>query len=278
MRLLCGTSARSPGNEHEATAIMSFRRNGKPEREHQAWVRAHRDVLLRTGVPLVAWESWGNWESFLYCDLPHVADPSGFDIDQLSDAQAEELCLFLEAEQREGRDGATVLRRLQHRLARGPVAGESLEPGKKRIHFYGVRDAYGELSNFAPYPVLLERKRWPTSEHYFQAQKFLDPRARDEIRSASTPLLAARLGRDRRRRLRDDWESVKVPTMRRVVEAKFRQHRSLAELLMSTAGATLVEHTETDSFWGDGGDGSGRNMLGRILMEVRAVLQQERSS
>ena len=33
--------------------------------------------------------------------------------------------------------------------------------------------------------------------------------------------------------------------------------------------AEIVEHTKNDAYWGDGGDGSGLNMLGRILMEVR---------
>ncbi|MDC3981502.1 NADAR family protein [Polyangium jinanense] len=144
------------------------------------------------------------------------------------------------------------------------------------IRFYSIQDAYGEFSNFAPYPILLDKKRWPTSEHYFQAQKFLDANVQERIRSASTPLLAARLGRDRKQRLRADWESVKVSVMRRAVEAKFRQHDDLAVLLLSTADARIVEHTDADAFWGDAGDGSGRNMLGRILMDIRTILQTER--
>lgn len=145
------------------------------------------------------------------------------------------------------------------------------------IRFYSTLDPYGEFSNFAQYPILLDKKRWPTSEHYFQAQKFLDPKVRESIRIASTPMMAARLGRDRHRKLRADWDSAKVSVMREAVEAKFRQHDELAKLLLSTADATIVEHTDTDAFWGDGGDGAGKNMLGRILMEVRAALQKERS-
>lgn len=144
------------------------------------------------------------------------------------------------------------------------------------IRFYSTQDPYGEFSNFAAYPILLDKKRWPTSEHYFQAQKFLDPKAREAVRNATTPLMAARLGRDRRQKLRADWKSVKVSVMRTAVEAKFRQHDQLAKLLVSTQNATLVEHTDADAFWGDGGDGTGHNMLGRILMDVRAALQKER--
>ena len=143
------------------------------------------------------------------------------------------------------------------------------------IRFYSVTGEYGELSNFARYPITLKGKRWPTSEHYFQAQKFVDSRDQEEIRGANTPMLAARWGRDRKRKLRRDWERVKLAVMREAVEAKFRQHEDLRALLLGTCDATLIEHTENDDFWGDGGDGSGRNELGRILMAVRQRLREE---
>jgi ribA/ribD-fused uncharacterized protein len=141
------------------------------------------------------------------------------------------------------------------------------------IRFYSVVDEFGEFSNFAEFPIVLDGETWPTSEHYFQAQKFDDKAYRRTIRVAKTPMVAARLGRDRGKRLRRDWESVKVGVMRRAVLAKFEQHEDLRTLLLSTGDATIVEHTENDAYWGDGGDGSGKNMLGRILMEVREELR-----
>ena len=144
------------------------------------------------------------------------------------------------------------------------------------IRFYSVGDDFGEFSNFAPYPIVVGKKRWPTSEHFFQAQKFADAKDREAVRRAKTPSLAARLGRDRKRKLRRDWESVKVSVMRQALEAKFRQHEELRERLLSTGEAKLVEHTVRDSYWGDGGDGSGRNMLGRLLMELRGALSAQR--
>lgn len=143
------------------------------------------------------------------------------------------------------------------------------------INFYHVGDLYGEFSNFARYPIRLHGKTWPTSEHFFQAQKYAGTPREEEIRQAKTPREAARLGRDRKVRLRRDWESVKDAVMREAVLAKFTQHDDLRELLLSTGDATLVEHTQNDSYWGDGGDGSGRNMLGRILMEVRDELRRQ---
>ena len=143
------------------------------------------------------------------------------------------------------------------------------------INFYSVSDEYGEFSNFAAYQIKLKGKSWPTSEHYFQGQKFQDAGHREEIRKAKTPMIAARLGRDRTKKLRRDWESVKDSIMRGAVMAKFTQHDDLREMLLATGKAKLVEHTTNDSYWGDGGDGSGKNMLGRILMEIRDKLRDQ---
>ena len=143
------------------------------------------------------------------------------------------------------------------------------------INFYHLGEPYGEFSNFARFPVRMQGKTWPTSEHYFQAQKYAGQPREEEIRQAKTPRIAANMGRDRAHNLRPDWESVKDRVMREVVLAKFTQHPQLRELLLSTGDATLVEHTENDSYWGDGGDGRGRNMLGRILMSVRDELRRQ---
>jgi ribA/ribD-fused uncharacterized protein len=140
------------------------------------------------------------------------------------------------------------------------------------IHFYSVGDPYGEFSNFSAHPITLGKKKWPTSEHYFQAQKFENPSDREEVRKANSPMLAARLGRDRKKKLRKDWEAVKVGIMRQALEAKFTQHPELKELLLSTGTAKLVEHTANDHYWGDGGDGTGKNMLGMLLMGLRERL------
>jgi ribA/ribD-fused uncharacterized protein len=118
-------------------------------------------------------------------------------------------------------------------------------------------------------------KLWPTSEHYFQAQKFEDVEHQEKIRQTKSPMIAARMGRDRKKPLRRDWESVKVAVMREVVRSKFKQHDDIRNILLSTGDAKIVEHTENDSYWGDGGDGSGKNMLGQILMEIREELKRE---
>jgi ribA/ribD-fused uncharacterized protein len=141
------------------------------------------------------------------------------------------------------------------------------------IKFYSTGDEYGCFSNFAAYPIRLGGATWPTTEHYFQAQKFpSDPEHQAAIRTTTSPMIAARMGRDRKKKLRDDWESVKDRIMADALRAKFTQHAELREILLNTGDAVLVEHTKNDSYWADGGDGSGRNMLGILLMRLREEL------
>lgn len=141
------------------------------------------------------------------------------------------------------------------------------------INFYLVDDEYGAFSNFAPYPIELDGKVWPTTEHYFQAQKFIGSEHAEEIRAVDSPMTAARMGRDRARPLRPDWENVKDDVMRRALRAKFTQHSMLRDMLLATGDAVIVEHTKNDAYWGDGGDGTGRNMLGRMLVELRTSMR-----
>ncbi len=143
------------------------------------------------------------------------------------------------------------------------------------IEFGPLDGPHGYLSNFAPHPIEIDDKRWPTSEHYFQGQKFAGTEHEEAIRLAASPMVAAHMGRSRKRPLRKDWEQVKDDVMRRAVRAKFEQHPALRASLLATGDATLIEHTPRDAYWGDGGDGSGKNMLGRILMEVRRSLSDQ---
>jgi ribA/ribD-fused uncharacterized protein len=146
------------------------------------------------------------------------------------------------------------------------------------IHFYSTKGEYGPFSNFSAHRLFLKGKTWRTSEHYFQAQKFAGTEHEEELRLAESPMVVARMGRSRKRPLRKDWESVKDDIMREAVMAKFSQDKELKALLLSTGDATLVEHTANDSYWADGRDGTGKNMLGIILMEVREKLRLETSS
>ena len=104
----------------------------------------------------------------------------------------------------------------------------------KPILFYRKGEPYGEFSNFAPFPFQLNGRTWPTTEHYFQAQKFTGTDYEETIRQTKSPMIAARLGRSRAHPLRPDWESIKDDIMREALQAKFSQHSKLKSLLLST--------------------------------------------
>lgn len=145
------------------------------------------------------------------------------------------------------------------------------------IYFYSTRDPnYGCFSNFSPHGFELDDLWWPTSEHYFQAQKFLksDRPWFEKINQAKTPSIAAKMGRDRSHPLRTDWEQVKDEIMQRAVLKKFTTHAKLREILLATGDELIVENAPKDYYWGCGADGSGKNQLGQILMAVREILRQ----
>ena len=142
------------------------------------------------------------------------------------------------------------------------------------ILFYKTNEPYGCFSNFSRHGITLDGEFWPTTEHYFQAQKFAGTEHEKIVHDAKTPGDAARLGRDRQRRLRADWESVKDDIMRRAVKAKFEQHADIRQILLGTSDAEIIEKTSDDHYWGIGSRGDGKNMLGVILIEVREQLKE----
>lgn len=143
----------------------------------------------------------------------------------------------------------------------------------KEIKFYKVHDDYGFMSNFAPYPFSDGNKIWPTSEHYFQAQKFLIPEIQEKIRQIASPMDAALEGRNRQNPLRPDWEEIKDKVMLQALRMKFSQHPEIAKELLATGDAIIIEHTRNDAYWADWGDGSGKNKLGLLIMQVREELK-----
>ncbi|MDJ0773860.1 MAG: NADAR family protein [Mastigocoleus sp. MO_167.B18] len=146
------------------------------------------------------------------------------------------------------------------------------------IYFYSAREKpYGCFSNFSQHGFKLDGDWWITSEHYFQAQKFVetDHLWFDKIRDVTTPKDAANMGRSRQHPLRTDWESVKDEIMYQAVLCKFQNHPDIQEILLATSDELIVENARSDYYWGCGADGSGKNKLGEILMKVRGVLRGE---
>jgi hypothetical protein len=173
------------------------------------------------------------------------------------------------------------------------------------ILFYTDLPDFPEFSNFHPCKVVYRKKVYPSSEHAYQAHKFeqndhpLAPTYAELIRNASTPNKARILAlmdiqsgypwrlalnkimhpfKDAGLKRRPDWDEVKDDVMREILASKFTQHASLKALLLKTGTRKIVEHTSRDSYWADGGDGSGQNRLGTLLMDLRTEFQSDLSA
>jgi ribA/ribD-fused uncharacterized protein len=142
------------------------------------------------------------------------------------------------------------------------------------ICFYSQSPTHREFSNFAPFALDLDGARWPTVEHYYQAQKFTDPEIQKAIRKAEKPAIAKSLAEKHKAVIRPDWDGVKDEVMYRAVSRKFALHQELRELLLATGEEDIAETAPTDYYWGIGREGTGQNRLGRIMERIRSELRQ----
>jgi len=75
--------------------------------------------------------------------------------------------------------------------------------------------------------------------------------------------------------VRDDWAVARISAMETALQAKFSTYPVLRDLLLSTAGAVLVEASQNDMFWGAGRSGNGENKLGLLLTQLRSQFLQD---
>lgn len=146
------------------------------------------------------------------------------------------------------------------------------------IRFYSTRDEYGFLPNFSRHKFRIGERIYPSSEHYYQSKKFEGTDYEMPIIRASSPALAAKMGRDRKKPLRKDWILVRDQIMYEAIEAKFRQNPDIKEKLLATGDAVLIEASPIDYYWGEGSNKKGKNKLGKLLMRLREQFRQEKLS
>ena len=144
-------------------------------------------------------------------------------------------------------------------------------------------EAFGGLSNMSTeYPLLVNSCLVRTNEALYQAMKFpYHPEVQKEILEQKSPMAVKIVTRKNDRIVRGDLESVKVDIMRWCLRVKLAQHFSkFGSLLESTGLKFIVENSSRDSFWGaklnKEGNFEGRNVLGRLLKELREIYMSEK--
>lgn len=135
------------------------------------------------------------------------------------------------------------------------------------INSFSGKNAF--LSNFYPVTIVHDGLTYQSVEAAYQAAKC----ASVDDRYFFTKMNASEAKRAGRHvALRSDWERVKVSVMRQLLIAKFLIP-AFAQLLLETGDEELVEgNSWNDRFWGVC-NGIGENVLGRLLMEIRDMLE-----
>jgi ribA/ribD-fused uncharacterized protein len=133
----------------------------------------------------------------------------------------------------------------------------------------------------APFPIVYQNEHWNTSEALFQAMRFNDPDIKQIIRAQASPMSAKMKAKGARNQM------IIVPcfpqdveNMRICLELKFTQHNGIRQQLLQTGEQLIIEgigirRKERDLFWGayqQGDQWVGNNMMGQLLMELRANL------
>ena len=135
------------------------------------------------------------------------------------------------------------------------------------IHFY--ENEYYMLSNFSAFSIRYKGRDWPTSEHAYQAMKFLKDTVQENIRKAPSPYHAKLIAKQYSESKRTDWQEIKLGVMEEILKVKLEQYPYIQKKLIESEEKMLVENSPIDSFWGSGPDNLGTNHLGKIWMSLR---------
>jgi len=150
----------------------------------------------------------------------------------------------------------------------------------EEINWFGGSNEF--LSNFYLCRVVYKGHEFPSSEHAYQWAKLRkEDRKKFLFRfQGGTPGQAKKLGR--KYKLRPNCEKIKVEVMLDVLVDKFTRNPDLAEKLLNTGNAKLVEgNVWHDNFFGVCNcltctvlmEYKGENKLGKLLMAVRKMIK-----
>ena len=150
------------------------------------------------------------------------------------------------------------------------------------IVFLKTKELFGGLSNMAGgFPLCVNDLDIRTSEALYQACRFPHlPDLQRLIIEQASPMTAKMKGKPHRHDSRKDWNQSRISIMRWCLRIKLAQNwDAFSDLLLRTGDLPIVEQSRKDDFWGaksvDEHTLVGRNVLGRLLMELREFVKSE---
>jgi ribA/ribD-fused uncharacterized protein len=144
------------------------------------------------------------------------------------------------------------------------------------IGFWAQREKYGCFSNFHPCEFIWRGVKFNCSEQAFMYAKatfFGDDEIAEKIMCESDPRKIKKLGRQIKNFDDNTWGQVRYEYMLAINKEKYFQNQDLKNRLLSTNNAVIVEDSPYDYIWGIGKNGTGQNLLGKVLMETRDWLR-----
>lgn len=131
---------------------------------------------------------------------------------------------------------------------------------------------YKCFSNFYPCKFVYAHRQFNCTEQAFmwmKAMTFNDNETAAKILNETDPLKIKRLGREVKNYDDTKWNEIRYNIMYQVNMAKYFHNKDLRKLLIDTKDAYLFENSPFDYIWGVGKKGTGQNLLGKVLMDIR---------
>jgi ribA/ribD-fused uncharacterized protein len=148
---------------------------------------------------------------------------------------------------------------------------------EKLIKFSGSKGKYCVFSNLYKHPIKLDNIEYPTVEHYLAYQKFVntDKEYADSILEQKKAAVVTNMAITKKHVSRDDWNTVSTEFLTKALNKKFEDN-NLRSILVETGNTKIVFENKKDNNFGVGSDGTGKNILGKALMNLRkSLLKQE---
>ena len=166
----------------------------------------------------------------------------------------------------------------------------STEQKQPMVFFWMDDGENGWFSNWYRRKFVIDDFEYLFVEQYMMAQKaklFHDHERYTAILRASEPWECKDLGRHVNPFDAKAWSAVSYEVVKTANRAKFEQNPELMEKLLATGDALLAEASPKDTIWGIGLDAAaaaetdpdqwpGQNLMGKILMELRAEFGEQR--
>jgi len=149
-----------------------------------------------------------------------------------------------------------------------------LEMSGKIVAFY-EREFYC-FSNFSSFAVKWRGKLWQTSEHAYQASRFIgkDFKTVQKILKAKSADEAYKIAQKSLRKNFDKYTEEDIKNMESILREKLKQNPYVMHKLLQTGNRIIVEDSPKDSFWGWGKNRKGRNELGKLWMKLRKEIKK----